>query len=221
MYSLIAIMCWLPRTFIRFAEDASSQDDNQFDNTLYLVALIPFQLGTIVNCGLYFREKASIKLFESFRVSIMSAAAGDGYDFSWDEVITSDMLLRTTSTTSDASKGNREQAWNLRPSFQMHRISNAIPITRFFSRDLAASPKSPFAISPITSKDKGSTLSHAVLSNESQSVAIHDLRSGNSADSQPILQQIISDSTVNPLQGNESTVAETGENVQTNHSEEH
>jgi hypothetical protein len=131
IYIVVAILTWLPRSLVRFAQKVNNDDDDQYDNGLLLSVLIIFEIGAIGYCFIYFREKASIKLFEAYRTSFTGTEINDedGFLFTWDEVITQDMLLRTTSVESAAPTKLRPSLllWGVRPSMQTPRQSALRP----------------------------------------------------------------------------------------------
>jgi hypothetical protein len=158
-YISIALFSWLPRTFVRFFESLNTNDDdNQFNNDLFLVALYPLQIGAILYCVIYFREETSIKLFEMYRSTFNNSSCDrntEGFSFSWDAVITNEMLIKRSTASSISSGRTTTKArpswtlWNLSPRATATRATLAQPQVQ-----LAAQPRSHSATSdnPIHSR---------------------------------------------------------------------
>lgn len=102
LYIIIAVVSWIPRSFVRFsnltAEDDDGGDDNVDANKLFLASFYP-----IVICGLLFvviflRERKGIKLLERHQSN--DDSANDGFDFSWDEILNEPIRSSATGNES-------------------------------------------------------------------------------------------------------------------------
>lgn len=136
MYIFVALFTWIPRTIVRFFNrlDDPNDDDNQYQNSLFLISLFPVQIGGILYACIYLKEVGSLKLLENNRNSINVSRDGDdgGFSFSWDEIITNDMLIRGSNATisNDGPNNYRFSAalnmWANRPT--VTRLTPSIPL---------------------------------------------------------------------------------------------
>jgi hypothetical protein len=119
-YIIVAIVSWVPRSVIRFSDqaaeddDAGSSDDNSVANDLFLAAFYPLQIAGILFAVIYFREKAAIKSFAAFNHTVDEVnLTGEG--FSWDEILNSSASSNPSMSSKMSMSTDRHS--NVRRSF--------------------------------------------------------------------------------------------------------